>query len=113
MTDLAVPHLTQWIKAKKWPSSSTHNSAVRAVRRYFRWDVEEGLIPTFALHGLKAPSKTVREREITLQVFEAILQHFRQSVLGTASIPLAYRRPASGGLRDRSTNSIGIRMPLS
>lgn len=74
-SELTVPHVNQWIKARNWPSSSTRNCAVRAVRRCFRWAVEEGHLAVFPLHGLKAPPKTVRERVISSQEFEAILKH--------------------------------------
>lgn len=69
VADLKVRHVKKWIKRKQWPSSSTRNCAVRAVRRCFRWAVEEeGLIATFPLPGLKAPPKTVRERVISPHV---------------------------------------------
>lgn len=75
VSDRTVPHVNRWVKARNWPSSSTRNCAVRAVRRCFRWAVEEGLIVTFPLHGLKAPPKTVRERVVTIQEYESILKH--------------------------------------
>jgi integrase len=71
--ELKPKHVTDWLLGKKW-SKSTKNGAVGAVRRAFHWLRDEGHIPEYPLHGLKAPRKNRREVIVSAEDFKVVLE---------------------------------------
>ncbi len=57
-------HVTRWIDGRDWNDTSQGN-ARRIVRRVFNWAVEEGLIPSNPLKGMKCPRPNSRRRSLT------------------------------------------------
>lgn len=66
-------HVQSWLDSVQSWGASSRNLAVRTVRRAFRWATESGLVATFPLTGLRAPTPARREVILTDEDFAALL----------------------------------------
>jgi integrase len=64
VSDLIPHHLTKWLQAHGWNSTS-RNRAVSCVKRALSWCVQEGLIPDSPLKAVKKDRMLRREKTIT------------------------------------------------
>jgi integrase len=64
VTDLIPHHLTRWLQAHGWNSTS-RNRAVSCVKRALSWCVQEGLIPDSPLKAVKKDRMLRREKTVT------------------------------------------------
>lgn len=64
VSDLIPHHLTKWLQAHSWNSTS-RNRAVSCVKRALSWCVQEGLIPDSPLKAVKKDRMLRREKTVT------------------------------------------------
>ena len=64
VSDLIPHHLTKWLQANTWNSTS-RNRAVSCVKRALSWCVQEGLMPDHPLRAVKKDRMLRREKTVT------------------------------------------------
>ncbi|MCA9185697.1 MAG: site-specific integrase [Pirellulaceae bacterium] len=73
VSELKPHHITWWMdKQSTWNQTTEHN-ARRLAHRVMSWGVEEGLIPSNPLKGMKIPPGKIRQRSLTPEEFKAIM----------------------------------------
>jgi integrase len=75
--ELRPHHVTSWVDSHQW-GQTTQRNARRSVHRAFAWAVEEGLVLSNPLKGMKCPAALVRQRVMTDQEFRSILKASRR-----------------------------------
>jgi integrase len=75
--DLRPHHVTAWVAKHKWNASTEHN-ARRSVFRAFSWAVEEGLLRSNPLQGMRCPMTLARQRGMTDDEFRQLLRGSRR-----------------------------------
>lgn len=70
-TELRPHHVTQWVDSHKW-GQTTQRNARRSIYRAFAWAVEEGLLLSNPLKGMKCPGALTRQRAMTNGEFRSI-----------------------------------------
>jgi integrase len=75
-TELRPNHLTQWVDSHAW-GQTTQRNARRSVYRAFAWAVEEGLLTSNPLAGMKCPAALTRQRAMTDAEFRSLLRGSR------------------------------------
>jgi integrase len=72
-TELRPNHLTQWVDTHEW-GQTTQRNARRSIYRAFAWAVEEGLLTSNPLNGMKCPGALARRRAMSDGEFRAVLK---------------------------------------
>jgi integrase len=91
-------HVSQWINGQKW-NQTTERNARRVALRVMTWAVEEGLILTNPLQGMKCPPANIRKRALSPIETKAIIANahgpirvFLWTLLQTGARPSEVRR---------------------
>ena len=71
--DLRPIHVTRWVDSHKW-GPTTERNARRSIGRAFTWAVEEGVLRSNPLHGMKCPAAATRQRVMTDAEFRGMLR---------------------------------------
>jgi integrase len=76
-TELRPIHLTRWVDEHQW-GQTTQRNARRSIYRAFAWAVEEGILTSTPLKGMKCPSALTRQRSMSEGEFRALLKASRR-----------------------------------
>jgi integrase len=66
-------HVTRWVDGHGW-GQTTQRNARRSIYRAFSWAVEEGILPTNPLAGMKCPAALARQRTMSDAEFRTLLK---------------------------------------
>jgi integrase len=72
-TEVRPVHVTRWVDSHKW-NQTTERNARRSIFRAFVWAVEEGLLSSNPLSGMRSPGALTRQRAMTDEEFRILLR---------------------------------------